>query len=200
MAGPGPGGGGTEKKEEGIAMRLLKQAVTMLGAVMIVAVLVAVVAPKRVQAVVATLVQIVPGSTTHLGQNESQIVTLGCYGPNFYCVEESTSTGLVCCGGTTYVVPAGYTLIVTDYSWISNGGYVAQGTYACDLILAGQSSSTLYEYASSHTCGLADATGTVAKDTHFTTGVRIPSGSTLSDYLSFENKGESSLQGYLVPN
>jgi hypothetical protein len=181
-------------------MRLLKQAVTMLGAVMIVAVLVAVVAPKRVQAVVATLVQIVPGSTTHLGQNETQIVTLGCYGFNVYCVEESPSTGLVCCVGTTYTVPAGYTLIVTDYSWISNSGYAPQGVYACDVILAGQPSSVLNEYASSHTCGMADSTGSSAHDSHFTTGLRIASGLNLSDYVTFSGKGEASLQGYLVPN
>jgi hypothetical protein len=189
------------KKEERIAMRLLKQAVTMLGAVMIVAVLVAVVAPKRVQAVVATLVQIVPGTTTHLGQNESQLVSLVCYGGFSFCAEESPTTGGECCAGlTVYVVPAGYTLIVTDYSWASNAGYAPPGTYFCDQLAAAQPSASTRRYPSSQNCGLADSTGVVAHDSHFTTGVRFASGSTLYDNLSFSEGGAAYLQGYLVPN
>jgi hypothetical protein len=57
-------------------MRMLKQALGVLGALVVLAVIVAFVAPNRARAVAATLVQIVPGNTTHVGQAESRLVSL----------------------------------------------------------------------------------------------------------------------------
>ena len=74
--------------------------------------------PRTAHAVVGALVQIVPGTTTHVGQNESQLVSLACEQGTEYCVaidpEGDYST-------TGYVVPSGYTLIVTDWQWTVSG-------------------------------------------------------------------------------
>lgn len=64
-------------------MRLLKQAWTVFATVVVIALLLAIVSPKAAHAVAAARVQIVPGTTTHVGQNESQLVSLLC---NASCV------------------------------------------------------------------------------------------------------------------
>jgi hypothetical protein len=98
-------------------MRLLKETLGILGALVIVALIVAFVAPKRTHAVVATLVQILPGTTTHVGQNQSQLVSLFCPTNFSYCLELSGKGGY---SFTAYAVPSGYTLIVTDYQFNAN--------------------------------------------------------------------------------
>jgi hypothetical protein len=65
-------------------MNLLKQVAAILGTVTMIAILIAIVSPKTAHAVTALLVQIEPGTTTHVGQNESQLVSLQCnVGTNF---------------------------------------------------------------------------------------------------------------------
>jgi hypothetical protein len=99
-------------------MKLLKQALGGLGALTVFAVVVAFVAPKTAHALAAALVQIVPGTTTHVGQNESQLVSLFCAPGKDYCSSEDLSGAL---SSTPYVVPSGYTLIVTDWEWFGGG-------------------------------------------------------------------------------
>jgi hypothetical protein len=110
-------------------MKVLKQALGGLRALTVLAV-VAFVAPKTAHALAAALVQIVPGTTTHVGQNESQLVSLLCGNGIAYC-------GAVDLSGPTsaspYVVPSGYRLIVTDWEWVGNGG-APQGQYTCNNI------------------------------------------------------------------
>jgi hypothetical protein len=59
-------------------MRLLKQAMAVLGTVLTITALVAIISPKTAHALAAALVQIQPGTTTHVGQNEGQLVSLFC--------------------------------------------------------------------------------------------------------------------------
>ena len=185
-------------------MRLLKQAMAVLGTVTMIAVLVAVFAPKTAHAVAAALVQIEPGTTTHVGQNEGSLVALDCFAGSQNCSEETPSTGDLCCVGlTAYVVPAGYTFVVTDFSWSLYSR--TAGDYACDFLLAtngGSGSSLYYPHPSSQTCATADQTGLASSNSHFTTGLRFVSGATLlDDQAAFAGAvGYASVQGYLVPN
>jgi len=55
-------------------MNYMKKAVTTLGGIFLAALLIAAVAPKATHGLVAALVQIVPGTTTHVGQNEGQLI------------------------------------------------------------------------------------------------------------------------------
>ena len=89
-------------------MKLLKQALATLGALVVLAAIVALIAPQRVHAVAATLVQIIPGSATHVGQNESKFVNLDCTNGCPFCSEllPDGSTG-----SFPYAVPSGSTLI-----------------------------------------------------------------------------------------
>jgi hypothetical protein len=73
---------------------MLKQALGVLGALVVLAVIVAFVAPNRARAVAATLVQIVPGNTTHVGQAEGQLVSLFCPDDYSYCLELDAKEGI----------------------------------------------------------------------------------------------------------
>src|ERR1700679_4396314 len=99
-------------------MKLLKQALGGLGALTVFAVVVAFVAPKTAHALAAALVQIVPGTTTHVGQNESQLVSLLCGNGIAYCVAVDLSGQTSADPSGT---PPGSTLIVTDGEWVGKG-------------------------------------------------------------------------------
>jgi hypothetical protein len=178
-------------------MRLLKEALGILGAFVVLAVIVAFVAPNRARAVAATLVQIVPGTTTHVGQHESQLVSLRCFEGKAYCSQTETDGNILTNESTPYVVPKGYTLILTDYEWQGS----ANGP--------GLISDFLYNAAitpgSEFTAGVAPAIPTGVDynaygHEHYSTGVRVGSGVTLADYQAEANSGASLIQGYLVPN
>jgi hypothetical protein len=177
-------------------MKLLKQAPGVLGALVVLAVIVAFVAPKRARALAAALVQIVPGTTTHVGQNESQLVSLVCPQGNNYCLardpEGNPST-------SAYVVPAGYTLIVTDYQWFSFSPKTGAGI----LKFGGIDSITppLQFKSLISSAGPTDQSGSFAYvHEHFVAGVRIGSGVTPVDVQAINNTGFGLVQGYLVPN
>jgi hypothetical protein len=173
-------------------MRLLKQAMAVLGTVATVAILAAVISPKSARAVVATLVQIVPGSTTHVGQNEGQLVSLLCgTSATPYCVAlDPTGTP----ASTAYVVPSGYTLIVTDWEWTGNGGAPA-GQLTVNFLRNVTGGFLVYSAA------LVTTVGTPAYDhEHYGTGIRVGSGVTIEDFLAAIGDGQGLVQGYLVPN
>jgi len=173
-------------------MRLLKQALAVLGTVTMIAVLVAVIAPNKVHAAIATLVQIVPGTVTQVGQNESQLVSLVCVTGNPYC-DAVNNVGTT--PATAYVVPSGYTLIVTDWSWKGNNG-AAQGAFA-ENSLTNASGGVFVNSAA-----LVTTTGndTYAHE-HYLTGIRVGSGITIADQLAAGGLASFSwVQGYLVPN
>ncbi|MGB7023965.1 MAG: hypothetical protein WBD73_09220 [Candidatus Acidiferrales bacterium] len=175
-------------------MRLLKQAMAVLGTVIAIAVLVAVLAPQSARAVVAALVQIVPGTTTHLGQNESQLVALFC-GVNSTACFSMDSSGSIAL--TNYVVPAGYTLVITDYEWTLFG---ASGqARACDTIdvIVGVSTRPLLPVGS---CTITTAGGEAYRAEHFTSGIRVASGVPIRDSDAAAGIGSADIQGYLVPN
>jgi len=178
-------------------MRLLKETLGILGAMVVLAVIVAFVAPNRARAVAATLVQIVPGNTTHVGQHESQLIALRCFAGKSYCSQVETDGNVLSDESTPYVVPKGYTLIVTDYEWqgSSNGpGLISDALYNAAI-----------SPGSEFTVGAAEAIPTGADynaygHEHYTTGVRVASGVTLADYQAEANSGAALVQGYLVPN
>jgi hypothetical protein len=174
-------------------MRLLKQAMTVLGAAMIVAMLVAVIAPKKVHAVVATLVQIVPGATTHLGQNESQLVNLACGTGACELVDASGALS-----GSAYAVPTGYTLIVTDYEWATTSA--VPGTVQEDWLINYNVVPVVTEFNLSNSTTIADKTGRACGHEHYTAGFRVASGTTLADSDGIDGLGSSFVKGYLVPN
>jgi hypothetical protein len=170
-------------------MKLLKQALGGLGALTVLAVIVAFVAPKTAHALAAALVQIVPGSTTHVGQNESQLVSLFCDNANgCYAIDSAGAASLK----TPYTVPAGYTLIVTDWEWesISNGGTASDGLLN-EATNAGLVSSQ---------ANVPSGANAAFVHEHYLTGIRVGSGVELLDLSADEGFGSSNVQGYLVPN
>jgi len=177
-------------------MRLLKQALAVLGALVVFAVIAALVAPKRAHALVAALVQVVPGTTTHVGQNESQLVSLVCFSSYKYCVPISTSA-LTSPSDSAYVVPSGYTLIVTDYQWYSTG---SAGTVSEDFLFNSSVAVSGGNGIFASGAVIADKNGNTYGHEHFATGIRVASGVTIADFAAFESKGSANVQGYLVPN
>jgi hypothetical protein len=172
-------------------MRLLKQALALLGVLVVLAVIVAFVAPKQAHALAAALVQIVPGTTTHVGQNESQVVSLTCQPRINYCSavdpEGNAST-------SAYVVPAGYTLVITDYqSSLYFPGYPNQ--QISDFLFSQAANKTLI-----FTQGLTDKDGVGYGHEHLTAGVRVGSGVTPIDFEATTSDSSAWAQGYLVPN
>jgi hypothetical protein len=174
-------------------MRLLKQTLGILGAVVILAVIVAFVAPKRTHALVAALVQIVPGTTTHVGQNESQLVSLYCsFGLGTCASVDSEGHG----SATAYVVPSGYTLIVTDWEWFGYNGEA--GGLRQDALFNNSNSSAGSDFPESYV--IADKNGNAFAHEHYASGIRVASGVTIGDTLAFVSEGTAFIQGYLVPN
>jgi hypothetical protein len=178
-------------------MKLLKRAWTVFATLVVVTLLVAMVMPKTAHALAAALVQIVPGTTTHVGQNESQLVALTCVNGNNFCnavdPDGNAST-------SPYVVPAGYTLIITDYEWVAFTKLGPGVIQFSGLVSIGDYPTIKTILTST---GLTDNLPTLAiahLHDHFVTGVRVGSGVTLADVQALNNTGFSSVQGYLVPN
>lgn len=174
-------------------MTLLKQALAILGTALTIALLVAIVAPKTAHAIAAALVQIEPGTTTHMGQNESQLVSLLCQPGSLGCFtispqgDNSTSV---------YVVPSGYTLIVTDWEFAALLTVGKPGDYAADYLISLQNPTKIIAAAFVP----EDASGTMAGREQFTAGIRFGSGVTPVDYNAEGSNGTALIQGYLVPN
>jgi hypothetical protein len=174
-------------------MRILKQAFAVTGALFVLAVALAFIAPQRVQAVAAALVQIVPGGSTHLGQYESNLVSLSCDVGLTYCIvnnpDGSNST-------SAYTVPSGYTLVITDYEWLSYGDEIAGSVTYCDAVVGTTTGGSIVPPA----CAIADKNGFVFDKEHYTAGVRVASGVPIEDAQASFAKATSTIQGYLVPN
>jgi hypothetical protein len=170
-------------------MRFMKRAWTIFATSVVVAVLAGLLSPKVAHALTAALVQIVPGTTTHLGQNESQLVSLLCNNENgCYSIDSTGAISLT----TYYTVPTGYTLIITDWEWESRS-------------LSGRASDGLLNKVTN--AGLVNSQTFVASGAsaafvheHYLTGIRVGSGVQLLDLSADEGFGESDVQGYLVPN
>ena len=174
-------------------MRLLRQAMAVVGTVTMIAVLVAVLAPQRAHALVAALVQVVPGTTTHVGQNESRLVSLKCFDNTSYC---SLIDPVGDVSNTPYVVPSGYTLIVTDFESVGSSTCGLPGRLWPDNLYNTNNGQNI----SPTTWGLGDNIGTSHAHEHYSTGIRVGSGATLADFGASGNCGEGSVQGYLVPS
>jgi hypothetical protein len=176
------------------AQRLLMAA----GAVAIAAILSVALAPRAVHAVVATLVQIVPGSTTHVGQNEGQLVALTCSQGQGYCLRQSPSGGFLSL--SPFAVPAGYTLIVTDYNWVYNSSTCPTPGGLCPGDQLENLSATIGGYFAMVEYVVSQSNGGAVGHQHFTSGVAIASGVTVTDSAANSNVGNSTVYGYLVPN
>jgi hypothetical protein len=181
-------------------MRLLKHAMAVLGTATMVVVLMAVVAPKTTHSLAAALVQVVPGTTTHVGQNESRLVSLLCAGRDVFSVnpcQEIDPEGKV--SNTSYVVPSGFTLILTDYEWqvvVTSPVCGTAGDLTTDQL---HNAKTGDPYAT--VLSIADPIGHSYGHEHYSTGIRVGSGVMLDDFQGNENHcGFAYVQGYLVPN
>jgi hypothetical protein len=173
-------------------MRLLKETLGVLGALVVLAVIVAFVAPNRARAVAATLVQIVPGNTTHVGQAESRLVSLKCFVGKAYCSEIDAEAKVD--ESTPYVVPKGFTLIVTDYEWQAfsqSAGLLGDDLVNVNVGLFIESDAETIQTGADY-----NAYG----HEHYATGFRVGSGVTLTDVQANSSTGASLVQGYLVPN
>jgi hypothetical protein len=167
-------------------MRLLKETLGVLGALVVLAVIVAFVAPNRARAVAATLVQIVPGNTTHVGQAESRLVSLRCFIGKAYCSEIGAEGNVD--ESTAYVVPKGYTLIVTDYQWQSNAP--GPGLLSDDLFNLKVGQFNAGEAQGFQNGSIYSAYG----HEHYVTGFRVGSGVTLTDANAQSSSGASLVQ------
>jgi hypothetical protein len=174
-------------------MNHVRKLLSTLGGIFVAALLIAALAPKAARGVAAALVQIVPGTITHIGQNESRMVSLYCIVDNASCNSVDSSGNIA---SAAYQVPAGFTLIITDYEYKVNLASAA-GRYLCDSFLNASSDLPFLNVPS---CALADSNGQVYGKEHFTTGIRVGSGVTLVDFAAASHEGFANLQGYLVPN
>lgn len=175
-------------------MGILKQALSVLATVVVLAAVAELVAPKRAQGVVAALVQLAPNAVTHVGQNQTQLVNLWCYRPNNYCWAIDPTGALVSNVGAAYVVPQGYTLILTDWEWSAYSGQA--GDFLGDSLY----SNTTLSLDFADSSAIASNFGFAYLHEHFEAGIRVGSGVTLADLAAAENRGAARVQGYLVPN
>lgn len=60
-------------------MNLVRRLVLTVGGIFVAALLITALVPKATRAIAAALVHIVPGTTPHTGQNESNLVSLVCF-------------------------------------------------------------------------------------------------------------------------
>jgi hypothetical protein len=174
-------------------MNHVRKLMSTLGGIFLAALLVAALAPKAARGVAAALVQIVPGTTTHIGQNESRMVSLFCDSGNNFCNSVDSSGNVA---SAAYQVPAGFTLIITDYEYKVLLASAA-GQFLCDTFYNVSGVLNLLNVAS---CAVADTSGLVYGKEHFTTGIRVGSGVTLADSAAGNREGFATMQGYLVPN
>jgi hypothetical protein len=173
-------------------MKVLKQALGVLGALVIVAIIAAFVAPRKAHALAAALVQIVPGTTTHVGQNESQLVSLICRSGSDSCVTIEPDASQ---SSTAYVVPSGSTLIVTDYESTGSTSPAQAGVLFADFFFNANTGSA---FALSE--ALTDQNGKFDIRKSYLTGIRVESGVTIADINAVEGTAFAFIQGYLVPN
>lgn len=100
-----------------------------------------------------------------------------------------------------YVVPSGYTLIMTDWEWITEGSTLATpGTLFTDELRNGNSTTvapvfTLFAISPA----LADQSGIAYAHEHYATGLRVGSGVEMEDNTA-ALRGIAAIEGYLVPN
>jgi hypothetical protein len=171
-------------------MKLLKQAFAVTGALFVLALALAFIAPQRVQAVAAAFVQIVPGGATHVGQYESNLVSLVCQGGADDCSQAALDRTLV----ANYTVPAGYTLVITDYEWLWDSPPFTANVTVCDSFFTANVVTPV------ESCALTDSNGVAGGREHLTAGVRVVSGSYVGDIFASGSRGLAWIQGYLVPN
>ncbi|HTQ60604.1 MAG TPA: hypothetical protein VMI32_10295 [Candidatus Solibacter sp.] len=174
-------------------MNHVRKMFSTLGGILLAALLIAALAPKAARGVAAALVQIAPGTATHIGQNESRLVSLYCNVGNSFCNSVDSSGNVA---SAAYQVPAGFTLIITDYEYKTSLSSAAN-QFLCDNF---QNASNLSYFLNVPSCALADGLGDVYGKEHFTTGIRVGSGVTLLDFAAASREGFASMQGYLVPN
>ena len=175
-------------------MSHVRKLMSTLGGIFLAALLVAALAPKAARGVAAALVQIVPGTTTHIGQNESRMVSLSCKSGETFCTSVDSSGNVA---SAAYQVPAGFTLIITDYEFVIFLPVGGAGLTACDNF---SSLSGGLQFLVVAPCALTDSAGVAHGEQHFTTGIRVGSGLTLSDVEAGARIGFAAMQGYLVPN
>jgi hypothetical protein len=181
-------------------MNAIRKAVSALGSIFLAALLIAALAPKAARGIAAALVQIVPGTTTHVGQNESQLVSLFCTpAVSSGCIPVD-STGSIDPAGAAYQVPSGSTLVITDYRYSFSLAGAAAGSYLCDTLINQLSSTSGADLLHVESCAVADQFATAYGKEHFTTGIRVASGGTIADLRSVQGLGSANVQGYLVPN
>ena len=181
-------------------MRLLKQALAVFGALVVLAVIAAFVAPKKAHALAVALVQIEPGTTTHVGQNQSRLVSLFCTPAITSGCIPAFSPGGISLTTLPYQVPTGSTLIITDYEHFTTMPGTPAGSYLCDTLIDQLSSTSAADLLQAQSCAVADQFASAYAKEHFTTGIRVPSGGIVADVRSLEGFGTANVQGYLVPN
>lgn len=175
-------------------MKHVRTVLSTLGGILLAALFIAALAPKAARGVAVALAQIVPGTTTHIGQNESRMVNLLCSQGNEFCNSVDSSGNIAT---TPFQVPAGFTLIVTDYAFTVVLPASQAGNFACDTFL---DQATFRSFLPISICAVADKLGVTTGRASFTTGIRVGSGITIIDSQATNGFGGGGIQGYLVPN
>ncbi len=182
-------------------MRILKQAVGVLGTLAVIGVIAAVVMPKAAQGIVATLVQVVntpanPVPVQHVKESAANFLTLtNSLGSGY---NEVLPDGLV--NPSPFALLAGQQFVITDVSWVAtcgNFGILACSASSGDAVtlqLAAYFSTAIYAPRS----GFLVAGG----NDHMTSGMVVSQLPTAGVFETSAGNGESilvTLQGYVVP-
>lgn len=123
------------------------------------------------------------GAATQVGQAASELVNLLCFTDScFQVFPDGTQSG------STYSIPSGKDLIITDAQWNALGGFGAAGNYVPEsLVVNGHGVTTLWSQQ--------DTLGNAGGQAHLGTGIVVASGSTIRAL-----GGSVHFQGYLVPH
>jgi hypothetical protein len=161
----------------------LRKAMMAIGGLTALILIMELAIPKTTHALVATFVEIVPNATTHVGQTQSQLVNLYCGTVCYHLSSDGTLST------SAFQVPAGQSLVITDWEWQLYFG--PPNVYYCaNVMINGRPEHPLMT-----SCALSDSTGTSAGKEHLTTGIVVASGFAIDG-----NDSHFFLQGYLVPN
>jgi hypothetical protein len=95
-----------------------------------------------------------------------------------------------------YVVPSGYTLVVTDWEFAATLTVGKPGDYGADYLVSVQNPNKIFAAG----FVLADPSNTVAGHKQFTTGIRFGSGVTPVDYNTVAFNGSAFIQGSFRTN
>jgi hypothetical protein len=149
-------------------MRLLKQALTVLGTVVVIAIIAALVTPKTAHAVVATAVNVVniplPVTTPNSVAIECEPAfpsTTNTCDPNSFFKLNSDGTQQ----NTAFVIPSGQVFVITDVQWAADSA--TQLTLLTQPVVSGNAPLLYFGFST------GSGGNPIGSTDHFTTGIVV---------------------------